>query len=218
MSTANCKMNYILLSCGITCCLTIFILFQILLYHDIKFYLMISCSSPAFLIYCVLSYATIRDHTVPDSTLWYHTVPTGPYGTIHTIRDCMGPYSTIQYHKVPYSIIRDHTVPYGTIRYQLDHMGPYRTIGDHMGPYGTIWYCGYHTVPYGTIRYTMVPCSTIRYSTVPYGTIWSHTVPYVTNWTIQDHRQLFQAYGGVSKHSQHKTSDGTGPQTQDLPT
>ena len=49
-------MKYLLWSCGVTCCLTYGILCHILPYHDIQCYLMIFCSSPAFLSYCVLSH------------------------------------------------------------------------------------------------------------------------------------------------------------------
>jgi hypothetical protein len=52
-----------------------------------------------------------KDHTVPYSTIQYHTVP---------YKLC----STIQYHTVPYklcSTIQYHTVPYSTIQYHTNY-------------------------------------------------------------------------------------------------
>ena len=117
MGTTNCKMNYLLLSCGTTCFLTIGILCHLLQFYDIKCYLMLLSSSPAL---CYLMLAPV--------IVWYYMKTkqdqTGPN---RTIRDHTGPFVTICDHLWPFRTIRDHTGPYGT---KLDQTGAYRTIWD----------------------------------------------------------------------------------------
>ena len=67
-------------------------------------------------------YEAIRDQTVAYGTIWYHTIPTGPYGTI---RDHRRPYGSIGSITVPNGNIQDHVESKGTM---WDHVGPYRTI------------------------------------------------------------------------------------------
>ena len=62
------------------------------------------------------------NRTVQYLTVWYHRVPTGPFGTI---QDHMEPFGTVRGHKGPYGTIRDNT-------------GPFRSIQDHAGLDGTI--------------------------------------------------------------------------------
>ena len=99
------KMNYLLLSYGTTCFLTIGILCHLLVYYDIQCYLMLFCSSPAFLCYHVLSHAS------SCNCLISHEDETGRNGTI---QDHTGPFVTIQDRTGPnwqYWTIMDHTRP-----------------------------------------------------------------------------------------------------------
>ena len=137
MGTTYCKMNYLLLSCGITCCLTIGILCHLLLCHNKQYYFILSCSSPAF-----LCYSSVLSHVIQRNCLISHVRPQrtkqnkkGPYGTI--LHDT-GPYLTIWDHQGPYGTILAPIGQYGTLRDIQDHKGPQGAIQDHTGPYSII--------------------------------------------------------------------------------
>ena len=129
MGKTCCKMNYLLLSCGITCCLTKGILCKLLLYNNIYCFHVLLQLSYVILCYLMLAHIiiryTIRNQMGPNRPNGTKLDQTGPNKNIRDHTDHKGPHMTIQ----------DYTWLSGTIQ---DHMGPNWAIWDHTRPYGTI--------------------------------------------------------------------------------
>ena len=87
---------YLLLSCGITCCLTKGILCKLLLFNNIYCFHVLLQLSYVILCYLMLAHIIIRyliwDQTGPNRTKRYQTGPNG------TKQDHTGPYGTIWDH------------------------------------------------------------------------------------------------------------------------